>query len=141
MRQMTLRNPSWFLQEMELEPTQAVGVQLRRAARGEDNSLVEVCQQFSAYHHIIDPVKEIYARKLPNLSNLVDRLSRVVLSGAARVFGYRQRYDSPLERISTVPRPGERDKPDDNGEIWGHMGKGRRRIRNWYEDDETDLRF
>ena len=139
-RQGAARNSSRFLEELELEPTQAVGTELRRAARGERNRLVEVCRQFSTYHHIITPVKEIYIRKL-HLPNLVGRLARVVLSGAARVFGYRQKYASPFERAATVPRSGERDKPDDSGEIWDHMGKGQGRIRNWYEDDIDDLPF
>ena len=139
-RQATARNSSRFLEELELEPTQAVGTELRRAARGEPNRLVEVCRQFSTYHHIITPVKEIYIRKL-HLPNLVRRLARVVLSGAARVFGYQQKYVSPFGHTATMARMEDWNKPDNNGEIWEHMGKGRGRVKNWYQDDEDDLPF
>ena len=124
----TKMKPSRFLEEMEWEPTQAVATEMVRAARGESNELVEVCQRFSAYHHIIIPVKEVYVRALPNSFNLLPRLARVVLSGAARVFGYKQEYDNLFER--TPPPSKAKDEPEDNRGIWEHIKTSQGRRRN-----------
>ncbi|MCY4438048.1 MAG: ATP-dependent helicase [Chloroflexi bacterium] len=93
---------SRFLEEMELDPTQAVAAELVRAARGDrNNKLTEVCQRFSGYHHIVTPLKTLYLQKLPTW---VQEPLQSVKTTVARVFGYKQEYDDPIERTRLRPK-------------------------------------
>lgn len=114
------RAASRFLEEMELSQTREVAYEMRRAARGQgSNRLVEVCQRWSRFHHIIGRVKEEYARMLPK--KLRPLLAQVELSDAARPFRYQQEYDSPLPREQSTSRSRmERDAKPGRA-AWDHI--------------------
>ena len=114
------RAASRFLEEMELSQTQEVAYEMRRAARGQgSNRLVEVCQRWSRFHHIIGRVKEEYARMLPK--KLRPLLAQVELSDAARPFRYQQEYDSPFQRGPSVS-PSRTERSEKQGRTaWDHI--------------------
>ncbi len=117
---------SRFLEEMELGPTQAVAAELARAARGDrNNKLTEVCRHFSDYHHILTPLKTLY---LPKLPTWVHGPLQSVKTGVARVFGYKQKYDEPVARTKSQPKPNVANPPEDNSAIWEHIDTRSRRV-------------
>ena len=129
---------SRFLEEMELEPTQAVAAELVRAARGDRGSkLTEVLEQFSGYHHIVTPLKRLYLKKLPKW---IQGPLQSVKTTVARVFGYKQEYDDPIARTRLEPKPKEESPPEEEGEIWEHIDTRSRRVftRRWKEQYLSD---
>ena len=107
---------SRFLEEMELEPVRAVAAELGKARRGEPEELAAVCRRYAAFHALLRPLQEFYARQLPG--EIAAAVRAVELAAAERPFQYRQNYDSPLARqeLAAAADPGMQ------GDLWSHLG-------------------
>ena len=134
--------PSRFLEEMELDQTRTVAQELRLAATGNsEHKLIETCQHFSAFHHIVRRIKEDYVHLLPR--KLRPALARVNLSAAERPFGYKQNYVSPADHRKPSERLGDNNKEDDDI-YWSHIDVRRPRkslLHNNVDSDEGDIPF
>lgn len=110
---------SRFLEEMELEPTREVAIEVVKAARKQPNKLAEMLQQQRPFHALVKGVKNLgrfFSQRVRR------KVAAVEPDGAERPFAYKQAYSSPAKSRN--------DEEGKDEQIWGHINLRRPQVKS-----------
>ena len=110
---------SRFLEEMELEPTREVALEVIKAARKQPNILAELLQQQRPFHALVKGVKNLgrfFSQRVRR------KVAAIEVDGAERPFAYKQAYSSPAKTRT-------KDESKDE-QIWSHINLRRPRVES-----------